>query len=94
MSTPNAVPALAGPPRPRFLADASNEKLWDVVVALSTELAATRSRLDAVGRLLAESGALPVGAVEAWQPPVDAGVERAQDLQDYTRRVFGAISRD
>jgi len=53
-----------------------------------------RADLAGARRLLAESGALPVGAVEAWQPPVDAGVERAQDLQDYTRRVFGAISRD
>ena len=90
MSTPNAVPALAGPPRPRFLADASNEKLWDVVVALSTELAATRSRLDALERILAERGSLPPHAIEDWHPSVAAGVERTHDLQDYTRRVFGA----
>lgn len=94
MSAPIATPAVAGPPRPRFLADASQEKLWDVVVALSTELAATRSRLDAMERLLAERGTLPVGAIEAWQPSVEAGVERVQELQDYTRRVFGALSRD
>jgi len=95
-ATPTAVqtPALAGPPRPRFLADASNEKLWDVVVSLSTELAATRSRLDALERVLGERGTLPPQAIEHWQPSVAAGVERTHDLQDYTRRVFGALSRD
>jgi hypothetical protein len=96
MSAPlaTAMPALAGPPRPQFLADASNEKLWNVVVSLSTELAATRARLDALERILAERGALPPDAVETWQPSTAAGVERTQDLQDYTRRVFGALSRD
>jgi hypothetical protein len=34
----SAIPHIdvAGPARPRFLADASNEMLWDVIVALST----------------------------------------------------------
>jgi hypothetical protein len=94
MSTPPRVPAVAGPPRPRFLADASNEKLWDVVVALSSELSATRSRLDALERILAAQGALPAGGVEAWEPSTAAGVERVHELQDYTRRVFGTLARD
>jgi hypothetical protein len=94
VSPPSDAPSVAGPPRPRFLADAGGEKLWDVILALSTELAATRSRLDALERILAERGALPPGLLEAWQPSTTAEVERVQELQDYTRRVFGAISRD
>jgi hypothetical protein len=94
VSAPPRVPAVAGPPRPRFLADPSNEKLWDVVVALSGELAATRSRLDALERILAAQGALPAGGVEAWEPSTAAGVERVHELQDYTRRVFGTLARD
>ncbi len=90
---PIEAPPVAGPARPRFIADAGDEKLWNVVVALSTELAATRSRLDAVERLLAERGTLPAGTIDHWQPSLDAGIERAQELQDYTRRVFGAITR-
>jgi hypothetical protein len=84
----------AGPPRPKFIADASQEKLWDVVLALSTELAATRARLDALERMLAERGALPAERVEAWQPSEHAAAERARDLQAYTQRVFETISRD
>jgi len=90
------VPSLnvEGPPRPRFLADASNEKLWDVVLALSAELAATRSLLDTLERVLGERGSLPPGAIEAWQPSPDAGVARVHDMQAYTQRVFETLARD
>jgi len=94
MSTPLRAPPVAGPPRPQFLADASNEKLWDVVVALSGELSATRGRLDALERILTAQGALPAGGVEAWEPSTVAGVERVHELQDYTRRVFGTLGQD
>jgi hypothetical protein len=94
VSTPLRAPAVAGPARPKFLPDASHEQLWDVVVALSTELAATRGRVDALERILAEQGTLPPGAVEDWQPSTAAGVERVHDLQDYTRRVFGTLAGD
>ena len=92
--TPVQVPAVAGPPRPHFISDPGQERLWDVVVALSTELAATRARLDTLERVLAARGTLPPGAVESWQPSTAAGVERTHDLQDYTRRVFGALTRE
>jgi hypothetical protein len=85
---------VAGPARPRFLDGFSDEKLWDVVVALSTELAATRARLDTLERVLTEQHRLPADALEAWQPSVQAGIERTQDLQEYTRRVFGSIGRE
>lgn len=94
MSSKASPPVASNAPRPRFLADASNEKLWDVVLALSTELAATRARLDALERVLAERGSLPTGALEAWQPTDEAGAERARDLQAYTRRVFETLGRD
>jgi hypothetical protein len=94
MTSPIPILNVEGPPRPRFLADASNEKLWDVVLALSTELAATRSRLDTLERVLADRGSLPQGAMESWQPSRDAGVARVQDLQAYTQRVFETLTRD
>ena len=94
MSNETPVLNVEGPPRPRFIADASNEKLWDVVLALSTELAATRSRLDALERVLTEHGSLPAGAVEGWQPSTDAGAARVHDMQAYTQRVFETLARD
>jgi hypothetical protein len=84
---------VAGAEPPRFLADAGVERLWDVVSALSTELAATRARLDALERVLAGQGTIAAHAVDAWQPPADAAVARAEDLQDYTRRVFASLAR-
>ena len=92
MNTETPLLTVEGPPRPRFLADTSNEKLWDVVLALSTELAATRSRLDTLERVLAERGSLPSGALEAWQPSSDAGVARVRGMQAYTQRVFETLS--
>lgn len=94
MSAEVPVIDVAGPERPRFLADASNEKLWDVVLALSGELAATRSRLDALERVLAERGSLPPGAIDDWQPSRDAAVARVHDMQAYTQRVFETLARD
>ena len=94
MSSTSPPPVASATPRPRFLADASNEKLWDIVLALSTELAATRARLDTLERVLAEHGALPTGAAQAWQPTEEAGAERARDLQAYTERVFETLGRD
>ena len=80
--------------RPQFLADPTVERLWDVVTALSTELAATRGRLDALERILAGQGVIIDGAVDAWQPPAEAAVARVQDMQDYTRRVFASLAQD
>lgn len=94
MSTASSAVPVAGAQPPRFLADPTVERLWDVVTALSTELAATRARLDALERILAASGTLAPDAVDAWQPPADAAVARAQDLQDYTRRVFASLAQD
>lgn len=92
MSTDIPAIEVAGPARPRFLPDASNEMLWDVVLALSTELAATRGRLDALERVLAERGTVPSGTLDDWRPSPDAAVERAHDMRDYTQRVFGALA--
>ncbi len=86
--------AVEGLPRPQFLVDPTVERLWDVVTALSTELAVTRGRLDALEHILAGQGVITRGAVDAWQPPAEAAVARVQDLQDYTRRVFASLAQD
>jgi hypothetical protein len=94
MSECNANVPVEGLPRPQFLADPTVERLWDVVTALSTELAATRGRLDALERILAGQGVITHGAVDVWQPSAEAAVARVQDMQDYTRRVFASLAQD
>lgn len=93
MSDANGTVPVAGARPPQFHADPTVERLWDVVAALGTELAATRARLDALERVLAGRGAIAPGAVDAWQPSADAAVARAEDLQAYTRRVFGSLAQ-
>ncbi|MBL8645377.1 MAG: hypothetical protein JNK21_15700 [Rhodospirillaceae bacterium] len=84
----------AGPARPAFFADASNDMLLDLVFALSNELAATRSRLDAMERILAERKVLEAGAIDQWIPGPEAATARAVDAQAYVRRVFNTLAAD
>jgi hypothetical protein len=84
----------AGPERPTFFKDASNDMLLDLVFALSNELAATRSRLDAMERILAERKVIEPGVVDNWVPSPEAAAARAVDAQAYTRRVFHTLAGD
>ena len=94
MSTELKTSALtaSGPERPTFFPDASNDMLLDLVFALSNELAATRSRLDAMERIMAERKILEPGAVDAWVPSPEAAAARAVDAQAYTGRVFHTLA--
>lgn len=82
----------AGPGRPAFFADPSNDMLLDLVFALSNELAATRSRLDAMERIMAERKILEPGVIDTWIPGPEAAAARAVDAQSYTRRVFNTLA--
>ncbi len=84
----------AGPERPAFFPDASSDMLLDLVFALSNELAATRARLDAMERVLAERNVLEAGAIDNWVPNPEAATARVIDAQAYTRRVFNTLSGD
>jgi hypothetical protein len=84
----------AGPERPTFFPDASSDMLLDLVFALSNELAATRARLDAMERVMAERNILEAGAIDNWIPSPEAATARVLDAQAYTRRVFNTLSGD
>ncbi|MBL8631545.1 MAG: hypothetical protein JNM81_18060 [Rhodospirillaceae bacterium] len=90
----NAPLKTSGPERPTFFPDASNDMLLDLVFALSNELAATRARLDAMERVMAERNILEAGAVDNWVPGPEAATARVLDAQAYTRRVFHTLSGD
>lgn len=94
MSNENHVgPApVAGPARPQFFAEPGQDMLWDVVIALTNELSATRARLDAVERLLAERKILAPGTVDGWIPDADAAKARTLEAQAYTQRIFGTLA--
>ncbi len=83
-----------GPDRPTYFDAGDVDRVMAVLLALVSEVAAIRERLDSHERL-AEGGAAPAPvAVEAYRP--DAEVEAAREAwrDGYIRRLFRVISED
>ncbi len=78
-------------PRPVFMGDPANDAVWDLVAALTNELGATRARLDALERVLAEQNTIKDGAVDQWAPSAEDAVARTNDYQAYIRRVYNTL---
>ncbi|MEE4184520.1 MAG: hypothetical protein V2J12_01995 [Gammaproteobacteria bacterium] len=78
--------------RPVFTGDPVTDAQWDIIVALTNELGATRARLDAMERVLVDQQTLPKGAIDSWVPAEQAAVERTHDHQSYIRRVFNTLT--
>ena len=86
-------PAPAGPRgrRPEFTDDPMLDRLYSVTLALVSELAVTRTRLDTVERLLAERAVLPTADVEGFKPDVAQATARAEWQQAYLERVLRGL---
>jgi hypothetical protein len=84
----------AAGPRPHFFDDPAMDRVWDVLVALTTELAVTSTRLDSLERILAEHGGLPEGVVDAWQADETTAAEQALAHQELLTRVFRGLLQD
>jgi hypothetical protein len=83
--------SVAGDPRPTFFPDPGQDALWDLVMALTNELGATRARLDALERVLTARQALAPDEIDAWVPDAAAATARALDHQRYIRRVYNTL---
>lgn len=79
--------------RPYFL-PTDVERLTNIVLALTQELAVTRERLDTVERLLAKSGALDPAAIEAFAPTKAEADARGAWMQEYLARVFRILQQE
>jgi hypothetical protein len=83
-----------GPERPRYLDAADLDKVMAVLLALTSEVAALRERLDSHERLAAE-GVLPaVDQVEAYLPDAATETRREAWRDAYLRRLFRVITED
>jgi hypothetical protein len=80
--------------RPEFTGDPLVERLFGITLALTTELAVTRERLDTIERLLEQHDLLPREAIETFQPDPVTGVARAQSHQEYLARIFRVLLQD
>jgi hypothetical protein len=90
--------ALAAEPasgqRPEFTGDPLVERLFGITLALTTELAVTRERLDTVERLLETHGLVGRHEVEGFRPDAPAATARAQAHEDYLARIFRVLLQD
>jgi hypothetical protein len=84
----------AAGPRPQFFDDPAMDRVWDVLVALTTELAVTRTRMDSLERILAEHECLPAGVVDAWEADAEASAEQARAHQELLMRIFRGLVQE
>jgi hypothetical protein len=78
-----------GPDRPTYFTHGDLDRVMSILLALISEVAAIRDRLDTHERL-AGSGA----AVEAYRPDAQADAEREAWRGAYIRRLFRVITED
>jgi hypothetical protein len=84
----------AGPDRPTYFDAGDVDRVMAVLLALVSEVASMRERLDTHERVSA-AGVPPSGeAVEAYQPDAGTEAEREAWRDGYIRRLFRVITED
>ena len=79
------------PEAPQFTDDPMLDRLYGVTLALVTELAVTRSRLDALERVLARRELVDQGEVDAFVPTPQDSSARGRLYEEYLDRVMRAL---
>jgi len=65
-----------------------DEQFLAMIVSLTSEVTVLRARLDACERLLAKGGALEKGAIESFEPDLQAQTEREGQRRHTMHKVF------
>jgi hypothetical protein len=90
--------ALAAEPsrgrRPQFIEDPMVDRLYGITLALVSELAVTRERLDTVERLLARRNVLEEREIDAFAPDAAQETSRQKWHEEYLARVFRVLLQD
>ena len=77
-----------------FLDDPVSDHLLRAVVTLSMELSVSRERVKTLETLLVESGALPAGAADAFEPSNEEAVARGAERNALISAILGPIAED
>ena len=77
--------------KPLFTGDERLEKLLGITLALATELAVTRERLDTIERLLEQGDVVNRDSIETYRPDDQVEAERNELHEDYLARVFRVL---
>ena len=80
--------------RPYFLDDPAVERVLSITMAVATELAVARERIDTLERLLVQRGVLQAQDTEAFVP--DAAAQAARDAwgREYIARILRIVDQD
>jgi hypothetical protein len=83
-----------GPERPVYLEAGDLDKVMAILLALVSEVAAIRERLDTHERIAAAGGSPAPEAVEAHAPDAVTEADREAWRDAYVRRLFRVITED
>jgi hypothetical protein len=83
-----------GPERPVYLEAGDLDKVMAVLLALVSEVAAIRERLDTHERISAAGGSPAPGAVETHAPDAATEADREAWRDAYIRRLFRVFTED
>lgn len=80
--------------RPYFLPDPAVERVLNITMAVATELAVTRERLDTLERLLEANGALEPGAIDRFEPSPEVMADRQRWHAAYIARILRLVQQE
>jgi hypothetical protein len=80
--------------RPYFFDDPAVERVFSITMAVATELAVTRERLDTVERLLENGIPVTKDNIDSYRPDDDAAKERQQWHADYISRILRIVHQE
>ena len=80
--------------RPYFFEDPAVERVLNITMAVATEVAVLRERLDTIERLLEKGGFLSRADIEAYRPDDEAAAERQLWHARYTARILRVVQQE
>jgi glucuronate isomerase len=83
-----------GPDRPAYFTPADIDRVMAILLALISEVASIRDRLDTHERVAAGGAPATAELVEAYQPDEAAAADRETWRHAYIRRLFRVITED
>jgi len=83
-----------GPDRPSYFDSSDVDRVMAVLLALTSEVAALRERLDTHERVAAQEALPSPARVEAYRPDPAVEAERETWRDAYVRRLFRVITED
>ena len=87
------IPRHAKGPRPDIFPDEpAAERLYSMLLALVTEVAVVRERMDTIERVAASKGVLLRDEIENFEPSIEVREERERWRQAYMDKIFQVLS--